>query len=162
MSPDETSIAEIVQEVWSAMLGLDTEPALLPEPSASPEDGAGDAHVTGSVTITGAADCVVALQLSRTASRTFASAMFGMEPDEVGDDEVADAIGELTNMVGGNVKSLLPEPSWLSLPAVAAGGAGQVRVPGAEDTHAVSLRSAGERILVRMWSRSPVDVPAGN
>jgi chemotaxis protein CheX len=148
MSLIDTDITEIVQEVWSAMLGLDVEPAWIPEPAAEPDAE----HVTGSVTVTGAADCVVALQLRHDAARVFAAAMFGMEADEVGEDEVADAIGELTNMVGGNIKSLLPEPSWLSLPAVS-GGRALVRVPGAEATNAVALQSADQRILVRVWSR---------
>lgn len=148
----DTDITRIVQDVWSAMLGLDVEPARLLEPATSSEIDT-DAHMTGSVTITGASDCVVALQLQRRPARTFAAAMFGLEPDDVGDDEVVDALGELTNMVGGSIKSLLPEPSWLSLPAVSNGQAIQLRVPGAEDTHAVALHSAGERILLRVWSR---------
>ena len=44
--------------------------------------------------------------------------MFGSAPDVVTDAEVVDALGELTNMIGGNVKSLLPAPSQLSLPMV--------------------------------------------
>jgi chemotaxis protein CheX len=39
----------------------------------------------------------------------------------VSDADVADAVGELVNMIGGNVKSLMPGPSALSLPVVAAG-----------------------------------------
>ena len=57
--------------------------------------------------------------------------MFGAEPGDLSDDEVSDALGELTNMVGGNIKSLLPAPSQLSLPSVAAGESCTVRVPGA-------------------------------
>jgi len=50
--------------------------------------------------------------------------MLGLEgPDEAGPADVADAVGELVNMVGGNIKSLMPGPSVLSLPAVAAGRA---------------------------------------
>ncbi len=46
----------------------------------------------------------------------------GMEVDEVTEDDVADALGELANMIGGNVKSILPELSALSLPHVHAEG----------------------------------------
>ena len=51
-----------------------------------------------------------------------------LEPEKLNDEdrayagsrfaEVVDALGELTNMIGGNVKSLLPAPSQLSLPMV--------------------------------------------
>ena len=34
-------------------------------------------------------------------------------------------------MVGGNIKSLLPAPSTLSIPSVAEGGETSVRMPGA-------------------------------
>ena len=47
--------------------------------------------------------------------------MFGIEPDEPSYDQVQDALGELTNILGGQVKSLLPEPCRLSLPAIAEG-----------------------------------------
>ncbi|QCC78154.1 chemotaxis protein CheX [Nocardioides daphniae] len=49
--------------------------------------------------------------------------MLGMDPDadEPSEADVVDAVGELVNMVGGNVKSLVPGPSQLSLPLVATG-----------------------------------------
>ena len=34
------------------------------------------------------------------------------------DEDVADALGELANVVGGNVKAVLPGPSVLGLPEV--------------------------------------------
>jgi chemotaxis protein CheX len=50
--------------------------------------------------------------------------MLGREPQ--GEAELVDAIGEIANMTGGNVKALLPGPSVLSLPEVAAGTAAAV------------------------------------
>ncbi|TIC83622.1 chemotaxis protein CheX [Nocardioides sp. GY 10113] len=50
--------------------------------------------------------------------------MLAMGDDEPLDDaDLADAVGELVNMVGGSLKSILPGPSALSLPTVAAGRA---------------------------------------
>ena len=43
--------------------------------------------------------------------------MFGIEIDETTPDQVNDALGELVNIVSGNIKSFLPEPSHLSLPS---------------------------------------------
>lgn len=146
----ETDIAEIVQGVWDAMLGLEIE--LVPGIGGVGPVGPPDL-VTGSVTVTGAADCVVALQLQRDGARTFAAAMFGMSPDEVAEDEIADAVGELTNMVGGNIKSLLPEPSLLSLPTVSRGEAVQVRIPGGSAFSEVSLLSGEDIVVVHVWSR---------
>lgn len=152
----ETDIAEIVQGVWDAMLGLEIE--LVPGLS-----GAVDDLVTGSVTVTGATDCVVALQLRPEGAWAFAAAMFGMPTDEVTEDEVADAVGELTNMVGGNIKSLLPEPSLLSLPTVSRGAPVRVRVPGGSARSEVSLLSGEEVVVVQVWSRLPnADAPSSD
>ena len=48
-------------------------------------------------------------------------ALLRMEPDEVvGEEDLVDAFGEIANVVGGNLKSLLPEHAELTLPTVAA------------------------------------------
>lgn len=44
-----------------------------------------------------------------------------MESNELSDSDVADALGEFVNIVGGNIKSALPGPIALSLPLVALG-----------------------------------------
>jgi hypothetical protein len=50
-----------------------------------------------------------------------AEAMFAADPGSLVADEVSGRLGELTNMVGGKVKGLLPPPSRLSVPTVAVG-----------------------------------------
>jgi CheY-specific phosphatase CheX len=40
-----------------------------------------------------------------------------------------DALGEITNMTGGNIKALLPGACHLSLPAVVEGTSYTIRVP---------------------------------
>lgn len=48
-------------------------------------------------------------------------ALLRMEDDEVvGEEDLVDAFGEIANVVGGNLKSLLPEHAELTLPLVAA------------------------------------------
>ena len=42
--------------------------------------------------------------------------MFALEPQNAADDDLRDTLQELTNMLGGTVKSALPEPCELSLP----------------------------------------------
>jgi len=41
-----------------------------------------------------------------------------MPAEEVTSDEIGDALGELANVLGGNVKAMLPAPSTMSLPTV--------------------------------------------
>lgn len=57
----------------------------------------------------------------RRTADDLARALLQMAPSEVvGDDDLHDAFGEVANVVGGNVKSLLPTHGTLGLPHVAA------------------------------------------
>jgi chemotaxis protein CheX len=80
-----------------------------------------------------------------------AEAMFAADPGSLSADEVSDALGELTNMVGGNIKSLLPAPSRLSVPTIAVGVAGSVRIPGAVLLDRVVLLSAPGPVHISTW-----------
>lgn len=112
--PDEVQV--LTEEVWSTFLGH-TEP-LVPGTGSpfTPEWSA-------SVTIKGEWDGMVAMEMTAVGAQRVTCGMLGMDPatDEPSDTDVVDAVGELVNMVGGNVKSLVPGPSQLSLPLVATG-----------------------------------------
>jgi len=137
-------IAEIAREVWSSFLGLDLEPLLLDEADLPPLEGP---SVSGVVGISGEWNGSVAVECSREHAVAAAEAMFQAEPGSLAAAEIADAWGELTNMVGGNIKSLFPAPSGLSVPTVTEGQA-QVFVPGATVLQKVHL--AGPDVLVRV------------
>jgi chemotaxis protein CheX len=62
----------------------------------------------------------------------------------VTDADLLDAAGELVNVVGGNVKTLLPQPSLLSLPLTSRSG--QVRYPGTQQICALHAVWRGEPI----------------
>jgi chemotaxis protein CheX len=113
---DHHKFREVVQNVWSTMLGLNV--------SSIRPDTLGRAHasfVTGCVQITGAWQGAVTVDCSGGLARRVAAIMFGQETVLVTSEQISDAIGELTNVIGGNIKSLLPGPSQLSLPAVTEG-----------------------------------------
>ena len=139
-------VAQIVQEVFSSMLGLDIEPAEIEIENAG-------AAVAGSVGVSGATDCLISMEMQEEAARAVAGAMFGLEAPDVSDDDIADAVGELTNMVGGNIKSLLPEPSTLSLPVVAQGKSPTLRVPGGKPLLEASYVSDGFPLNLTVWNR---------
>ena len=104
-------IVVIAQDVWSSFLDLELEPAATP----SPLD---DDAMTGAVEVLDAWRGHVVLQCTQDMARSMAAAMFLLDRSSVAEGDVADALGELTNMIGGNIKSLLPAPSRLSLPTV--------------------------------------------
>ncbi len=85
---------------------------------------------------------------TRTAHE-LARALLGMGADEeVGREDLVDAFGEVANVVGGNVKALLPSQGTLGLPQVAA------RVPAVADgslTHELRLAWHDQVIVVAVW-----------
>jgi hypothetical protein len=83
------------------------------------------------VRITGAWEGMVQLVCADVLARPAAAVLFGLEVQTATPDLVHDALGELTNITGGNLKALLPEPCYLSLPAV---------TPASESAHALRNR----------------------
>ena len=140
-----SDIVEIAQEVWSSFLSLDLVPV---DASTAALDGP---RLTGVVSISGGWQGTVVLECALPHAVAAAEAMFAAEPGSLSGDEVSDALGELTNMVGGNIKSLLPAPSALSIPSVAEGESYTVRVPGAVLVDRVALQSAAGLLHVSLW-----------
>ena len=64
------------------------------------------------------------------------------------------ALGELTNMVAGNVKALLPAPSAISLPTVAFGKQYEISVVGTRRVANVSFTSKSYPLVVSVVQRS--------
>ncbi|MBM7516398.1 chemotaxis protein CheX [Nocardioides nitrophenolicus] len=119
--PAADDLLAVTEDVWLALLG--DEAVLLPRavPAGSPFDAAAWSAAT---TISGGWQGVVTVELDESVARRLTTRMLALpEAEEASDSDIADAVGELVNMVGGNVKSLMPGPSALSLPAVAAGRA---------------------------------------
>jgi chemotaxis protein CheX len=139
-------VVDITREVWSSFLGLDLEPLYLDDDI--PTAGASTSGVVG---ISGAWNGSVAVECAAEHAQAAAEAMFAAEAGSLAPEEVADAWGELTNMVGGNIKSLFPAPCALSVPTVSSGQDYQVLVPGASVVQRVQL--VGPDALVRVTVR---------
>ncbi len=140
-----SDIVEITQEVWSSFLSLELVPV---DADSAPLHGP---RLTGVVSISGGWQGTVVLECALAHAVAAAEAMFASEPGTLSGEEVSDALGELTNMVGGNVKSLLPAPSALSIPSVAEGDSYTVRVPGAVLVDRVALQSAAGLLHISLW-----------
>jgi len=145
----DEEILGITRDVWESFTGRTVE---LAGDQVRPDGG--DVTV-GCVTVTGEWQGNVRLACPAQLAQMAASAMFDLPAAQLDDQQVADALGELTNMVGGNIKSLIPGPSRLSMPAVTAGGSLTVRVPGAALLGAVSLACDGLPLTVSVWREDP-------
>jgi chemotaxis protein CheX len=105
--------------------------------------------VGGVVTVHEAWSGAVQLECSADFAAMAASRMFAAT-DGVTQVELDDALGELTNMIGGNIKSLLPAPSHLSLPSVTH-STGLASVPGFTPLSRVAFLAAAEPIFITIW-----------
>jgi chemotaxis protein CheX len=104
---------EIAEKVWSMVLGLKLSPV-----ACNPARPEARDFVLGTITISGQWRGSVTLGCTPNLARNAAAAMFGKAPAETDADEIRDALGELTNMVGGNFKTLLEGDCRLSVPDV--------------------------------------------
>jgi chemotaxis protein CheX len=150
----DEEILAITRDVWESFTGREIE---VTGDQVRPDGG--DVTV-GRVTVTGGWQGSVLLACPARLARMAASAMFDRPAEQLDDRDVADALGELTNMIGGNLKSLIPGPSRLSMPAVTVGGSSTVGVPGAALLSTVSLACEGLPLTVSVW-RTRADRPAG-
>jgi hypothetical protein len=135
---DEGTVQSIAEEAWLALVGDDE--FLVPLPGGAPDDA-----VSSWVDVTGPWTGAVVLTCGRRTAEELAVCLLKEHAPPVLDDEdVADALGELANVVGGNVKALLPGPSVLGLPEV-----GQPPASGAPaDTCRVELLWRGQSLTV--------------
>ena len=111
MQVTEEAFYEIIQDTWTSTLGFQVERAALEEFPAV-------LAFTVCVKITGVWDGEVRLHCSLPLAQTIAAAIFQVEADKVGSDEILDALSELIHIIGGNLKALLPRPVTLSLPSL--------------------------------------------
>jgi chemotaxis protein CheX len=141
---DAATVQEITEQAWLALVGEDE--VLVPLPAPLPADTRSSwveivGPWTGSVVLTCGRQ--TALALTRALLREHA-------PEVLEEEDVDDALGELANVVGGNVKAVLPGPSVLGLPET-----GIAPPPGREaDTCRVDVLWRGEPLTVSVQSHA--------
>ena len=141
----DDDVSMIMEGIFADLLGFEVRRR---EPAAGSWEGP---MLVGTVEITGAWEGSVTVDCPAELAEQTARAMFGSEPENGA--EIADALGEVTNMTGGNIKALLPGPSQLSLPAVVEGSNQQVSVPGSSLLTEVAFQCLGLPLKVTVVQR---------
>jgi chemotaxis protein CheX len=131
--PDE--LAQIVESVFDTMLSLKTH-------------GCGTAwfpsvdRLTSVVHLAGDWNGALLLDCDRRQACHFAGRFLSSEPSETVDDVVRDVLGELANMIGGNLKSMYARGIRVSLPSVVDGSDYSMRICGTEVRERLAFQCA--------------------
>ena len=139
-------IEQIAQSVFATMLELElvrVDAAALPESDL----------LLAAVHIVGQWTGSVVLALSQPVAVSAAARMLRMPEDDVVEADKKDVASELANMIGGNLKSLLPSPSFLSLPTIVSGRDFGLQVRDAESLDDVVLACEAGPIQVMLFAK---------
>jgi flagellar motor switch protein FliN len=107
-------------ETFSSMLSMDIRPV-----DEEPAPGYGIRRMVGTLNFAGKVTGIFNVQVTFDFGRLMAASLLGMEPEEVeSGNEIRDLVAEITNIVGGNLKSALNDagfPCVLSTPSITYG-----------------------------------------
>ncbi len=120
LSPDDGW--SIVEGTWESILQSGALPA---DPATVLED-----PLTAFVAVVGDPTRTVTFSFSRQTGEAVARTMLDLHRDEVvSDEDLEDATGEIVNILGGNVKSVLAGATRLGLPRVVSGEVPAIGTP---------------------------------
>lgn len=141
-------IRAVTNDVWTSFLQTYGSLEWATEPMPAGE------LVEASVDIFGDWTGTVTLEMTPATAETATRTM--LQLDDLSEDldlaDITDALGELVNMIGGNIKSLLPPGSVLGLPAVGFAPRRELSSGDVVEHYRVELTWAGTPIRIRVWS----------
>lgn len=144
--PDVALLGAVVEQVWSAMLH---QPVLTWPETWSDHWPAELPGVGAEIEVAGEWDGTLRLWCAAPAAASMTNTLLrlvpGREPDA---EDIEDALGEVLNVVAGNVKGALGGASSLGLPVVAPGPAPVL----AEDVAHLALFWHGDPVLLSIHS----------
>lgn len=149
----ERILVQVIAPVWDSILQL---PLLLRELQRGPAvvDPADLPLIHGTIGISGAWEGKVSMACPQAFAAKCAAIMHDRRVDELSDGEIADAWGELVNMVGGHLKALVPPVSRLGLPSVRAMDPTDHPAPGGRILNELTFACLGDRIHLMVWQSS--------
>jgi chemotaxis protein CheX len=109
-------LIQYTQFTWSSILEVDVE-QIHEEFKPNP-----DTDINACVLISGTWKGMVVMSFHLKLAQAVAIKMFDLKNEKPTDEHLIDAVGEMINMIGGNLKALVPQPSFLSLPIVSMNG----------------------------------------
>lgn len=145
----KAQVSESVIDVFDTMLSAHLEPT-----DTIPSESLEDLRNAGSVSFAGDATGMVSIHVGDNFTRELAAEMLGMEVDELeGDEEIKDMLGELGNIVGGNLKSAFTDAGLacaLSTPSFTSGTDFKIESLNMEKYERFAFRSGDNIVFVEV------------
>ncbi len=142
-------VTQAVARAFDTMLNLQ----VAPDP-AGLNGGNGEPHVAGSVGFIGRLTGVVYIYSTASFARRITGIMLGIQESDIeGEEMVNDALGELTNMVVGQIKSQLSDrgmPCVLTIPSIVRGSHFAVESVSSTTRRMSAFKCGGERLAVEI------------
>ena len=104
--------------------------------------------MTAAIHITGTFHGGIRLHCTTAVVRRAASIMFGRPEGELAVEDDRDVIGELANVVAGNIKALIPGTNSISLPTIVEGEDYRVSTVEVRSVDNVAFELDGEPVIV--------------
>jgi len=146
-------ITNVVGNVFDTMLSMEVESM-----EGQPLESNNGTQIVGSVGFAGAVLGNLNLHVNEEFACRITAAMLGMETDEIeGDEEVHDVIGELCNMICGDLKSRLCDVGLtceLSIPSITSGKEFKIESRGWDRSEHFGFRSHNHTALVAVYMKS--------
>jgi CheY-specific phosphatase CheX len=147
-------VADSVKRVFATMLSMQLESEEPPD-RTSVTTGR---HFVGTVGFAGAVIGSVNISVSREFAQKMTAAMLGMSVEDIGsDEEVNDVIGEVCNMVGGDLKSRLCDAGFacsLSIPSITYGESFRIQHKGWDRHDQYGFRNSHHSVLLEVYVKS--------
>ena len=140
-----------VREIFSTMIGAEVSPSHLTATETKFRD-----CVTAMVGFAGSYNGMISISTPQKLAIDLASQMLGMEITEC-DDDVRDALGEISNMIGGSFKHHFVKNGHevrLSTPSVISGEEYVMSVGSIPDTLTLMFESGAEHFMVSVYLES--------
>ena len=142
-------VSGAVKDVFTTMLEMNAKP----EPPDSLVAN-GEPHVAGSVGFIGKLNGVVYLYASATFARRIASRMLRLSDAEIkGNEMVNDVVGEVSNMVVGNIKSRLCDRGLscaLTIPSIVRGSHFTIEPVSSTERKVITFRCDEHQLVVEI------------
>lgn len=148
----EDDLIGLTGAIWESVFGT----GALPIDPASATARLGPQTITSCVHITGEWEGSLAMTFGPALGRRLAAEMFGLTDADLDHDLVRDAVGELANIAGGNVKGMVPVETELSLPQIIEGAGYTISVPGTHVLCEAGFECGADTFLVTVHGRTEI------